>query len=175
MVTVNDPDKRALEIYEMICATSEGRPFSGNSVEELLSAVESWRNSNIAIAALKKADAAVLLSFLRQSFEWFAALRIEVSHVRTCATLAEGIILALQRAPKPLEEMTGLHCLAEFRKCTSMARFHFPFLQFVSVLTREQMTDGMRHELRKLHAQFAPSPTGKIDPQSRGFGSALQN
>jgi hypothetical protein len=44
-----------------------------------------------------------------------------------------------------------------------MARFYFPFEALLSRLTRDQITLEIRTELRKIHVQLAPSPTGKIE------------
>jgi hypothetical protein len=42
-----------------------------------------------------------------------------------------------------------LKLLSEFRRGFSMARFYFPFGQLLSLLTRDQVTDEVRTELRK--------------------------
>ncbi len=77
--------------------------------------------------------------------------------------MSEAIQMAMEKAPKPLPADVVLKLLSEFRLQFSMARLYFPFGQFLSLLTRDQVTDEIRDELRKLHVQFAPSPTGKID------------
>ena len=44
---------------------------------------------------------------------------------------------------------------------------YFPFRSFLSVLRRDQVTDEIRGELRRLHSQFAPTSRGKIDERTQ--------
>ena len=46
-------------------------------------------------------------------------------------------------------------------------QFYFPLYAFLSVLRCEQVTDEIRAKLRKLHLQYAPSPTGKIEERTQ--------
>lgn len=156
-------DKQALAIYEMICATSGGRPFSFHSVEQLQRETSAWKAKNPALSALRDSGPEIQLAFLKQSFEWLKAEAQAHRNFRVCHTMSEAIQMAMEKAPKPLPADVVLKLLSEFRQQFSMARLYFPFGQFLSLLTRDQVTDEIRDELRKLHLQFAPSPTGKID------------
>ncbi|HYY72815.1 MAG TPA: DUF4132 domain-containing protein, partial [Candidatus Bathyarchaeia archaeon] len=55
----------------------------------------------------------------------------------------------------------------------SMARLYFPFDLLLSRLTREQVTDELRKELRAIYLQLAPSPTGKIQPRAKATRAQL--
>jgi hypothetical protein len=155
--------KQALAIFEMICATSEDRPLWGTSVAQLMREMSLWKAKNPALAALRATRAGVQLAFLDQSFEWLRALTKADRNIRVCHTLPEAIQIALEVAPKPFPPELILKLLQQFRGEPSLARFYFPIGQFLLLLSREQVTEEIRAELRKLHLQFAPSPTGKID------------
>ena len=159
---MTEAEKQALAIYEMICATSGDRPLWGNSVEPLMHAMFDWKAKNPALTILCSSSPEVHLAFLRHSFEWLRA-EARDGDVRVRQTLPEAVLIALELAPKPLPPDLIVKLLSEFRQDYSMARFYFPFRQFLALLTRDQVTDEIRAELRKLHLQFAPSPTGKID------------
>jgi hypothetical protein len=162
MIAMTDAEKQALAIYEMICATSGDRPLWGDSVEQVMRAMFEWKAMNPALILLSKSSPEVHLAFLRQSFEWLEA-EVRDGDVRVRQTLPEAVLIALELAPKPLPPDLILKLLSEFRQDFSMARLYFPFTQLLALLTRDQVTDEIRAELRKLHLQFAPSPTGKID------------
>src|SRR4029077_1855267 len=81
------------------------------------------------------------------------------------STLLDAILYSLQAAPKPLPSELVLRLLTELRE-SSVMHFYFPLYQLFSVLTRDQVTDEIRAELRKLHLQYAPSPTGKMDERT---------
>ena len=160
---MTEAEKLALGIYEMICATSGDRPLSFNTVEQLKREMSDWKAKNPALIALRNSSPEVQLAFLNQSFEWLRAEARADQNIRVCQTLPEVIQIALELASKPLPPELTLKLLSEFRREFSMARFYFPFGQLLSLLTKDQVTDEIRAELRKLHLQFAPSPTGKID------------
>jgi hypothetical protein len=160
---MTEAEKLALGIYEMICATSGDRPLSFNTVEQLKREMSDWKAKNPALIALRNSSPEVQLAFLNQSFEWLRAEARADQNIRVCQTLPEVIQIALELASKPLPPELTLKLLSEFRREFSMARFYFPFSQLLSLLTKDQVTDEIRAELRKLHLQFAPSPTGKID------------
>src|SRR5271165_7239632 len=162
-LAMTEPEKQALAIYETICVTSGDRPLSFNTVEQLKREMSNWKAKNPALVALRNSLPEVQLAFLNQSFEWLRAEARADRNIRVCQTLPEAIQIALELAPQPLPPQLTLKLLSEFRREFSMAWFYFPFVQFLSLLTREQITDDIRAELRKLHLQFAPSPTGKID------------
>jgi hypothetical protein len=162
-----DPNKQALAVYEMICSTCEDRPNSGNNIDELLRRVRAWQAANPALTILRESEPAVLLAFLNQSLEWLSAQRMELIHFRISDTIHDGIMIALQKSPRPLGGDTVLRILSEFRKATAMARMYFPLHPFLALLTRDQVREEIRGELQKLHAQYAPSATGKIDERSQ--------
>lgn len=154
--------KEALEIYETICATSADRPFAFQSAEQMRRELADWCASNAGLARIRQASAEVLTTFLGQSLEWLRAESREHSNFRVTSTMVEAIQYAMQAAPKPLPSELVLTLLTELRKNT-ITRFYFPFDLLLSVITREQVTEDIRSELRQLHLQYAPSPTGKID------------
>jgi hypothetical protein len=79
--------------------------------------------------------------------------------------LVEAVQHAIQALPKPLPTELILELLTDLRKNT-ITRFYFPFDLFLSAVTRDQVTEEIRSELRQLHLQYAPSPTGKIDERT---------
>jgi hypothetical protein len=46
-----DPKKQALAIYEEICATSADRPFAFRSIEQMNREIAAWQEKNSAFAA----------------------------------------------------------------------------------------------------------------------------
>jgi hypothetical protein len=162
-----DPDTQALAIYDLMCETSGDRPFSGNSVEELYRNIATWQAANPALTVLRGSEPAVLLAFLRQSYEWLKANGDVRGNFRLCQTLTDGIDHSLSACKQPLPADLVLHIVSQYRRDHSMARFYFPFDLLLSRLTREQITDEIRGELRKIHLQLAPSPTGKIEARAK--------
>ena len=168
-----DPDKQALAIYEIICATSEDRPNSGKTLDELLKRLREWQEANPALTILKESLPAVLSAFLKQSIEWLNAQRMELIHYRICDTVHDGVVIALERCQRPLENSVVLHVLSEYRKSTGMARLYFPLQSFLALLTREQITEELRSEVQRLYVQFAPSPKGKIEKRAQAIRSRI--
>jgi hypothetical protein len=159
------PDKQALSIYETICATSADRPFSFRTVEQMHRELAAWQANNRALTDLREASQDVQTTFLSQSVEWLKAESREQSNFRVTSTLVDAILYALNAAPRPLPTNLTLKLLSELRE-NVMARYHFPFDQFLSILTLDQVTGEIRTELRRLHLQYAPSATGKIDDRT---------
>ncbi|HET6179187.1 MAG TPA: DUF4132 domain-containing protein [Candidatus Sulfotelmatobacter sp.] len=157
-----DAEKQAQTIFEQICATSSNRPSSANSVGEMLRNIANWQEQNPALIAIQKAAPEVLLAFLDHSFEWIKAESKPRGNFRVTATLVDATNFCLQAAPKPLPAEMVARSLKNLRESAS-SRYYFPFENFLSALTPEQITDEMRADLRKLHLQYAPSPTGIID------------
>ena len=163
-------EKQAVAIYETIVATSGQRPTAFRSVEQLWSEIAAWKENNPALQELGRAEPGVLLAFLGQSFDWLRAEGHLAKNYNACTTLSEGIQIALSRVPKPLPGELVLHLLAEYvGGMGSMAHMFFPIRPLISTLTRDQMTDGIRSELRKLHLRLAPSPSGKIETGTQEF------
>ena len=160
---MTNAERQALAIYEMICATSGGRPLYGYSVEQLSREMADWKARNPALAELSRAEPRVQLAFLSQSFEWLRAEALVNGNDQVCQTMWEAIELALTEAPKPLPAELVRRLLSDYcQDLASMTHIYFPFGQLLSILTRDQVTDEIRAELRKRHLHFAPSPTGKI-------------
>jgi len=167
---MTESEKQALAIYEGIAATSNHRPVAFHSVEQMLREMIAWKENNSALAALGRAEPPVLLAFLDHCFEWLRAEAHLAKGYRVCMSLSECIQIALSRAPKPLPGDLVLHLLREYVGATgSMAHMYFPIRELVSRLSREQLTDEIRSELRKLHLRLAPSPSGKIQPDAKEF------
>lgn len=159
---MTDAEKQAQSIYEMICASSGDRPVAGNSVTQLLRDIAGWKAGNPALTLLKDAGPEVRLAFLEHSFEWLKA-EARGERFRVCQTMSEAIQMAMAAVPQPFPATLVHHLLADLAQDFSMARFYYPFGPLLDSLTREQVTPEIRADLRKLHLQFAPSPTGKID------------
>jgi hypothetical protein len=160
--TTSDTEKQASGIYEQICATSGDRPSSGNNLHQMQRDIANWQANNPGLLAIRQASAQVLLSFLNNSAGWIQAETKQRGHFRTTQTLCDAIVFTLNSAPKPLPSEIVLHLLASL--CKSPTTHHYyPLELFLSVITREQVNDEIRAELRKLHLQYAPSPTGKIE------------
>lgn len=164
---MRDPHKEALAIYDLMCSTSDDRPFSGNSLPELNQKISTWQMANPALTILRESEPAVHLAFLEQSFEWLKANGDIRGNFRLCHTLSDGILLCLGACEQPLPCELLLHLVSQYRQDYSMARFYFPFDLLLSRLTRAQMTEAIRNELRKIHLQLAPSPTGKMEARAR--------
>src|SRR5579864_1067243 len=157
-----DAKKQAATIYEAICTTSADRPFAFQSAAQMHQEIAAWQANNSGLTSLRQAQPDVQIAFLSQSVEWLKAESRDYSNFRVTSTLIDAILHALAAAPKPLPTELVLKVLTELRENT-VTRYSFPFDQFLSILNRDQVTDEIRVELRKLHLQYAPSATGKID------------
>jgi hypothetical protein len=167
---MTEAEKQALAIYEMIAATSGQRPMFFQSVQQLVRETAAWKAKNPAFSELDRAEPQVLLAFLRQSFDWLRAEAHLAKNYTASMTLSEGVQIALSRAPKPLPGELVLHLLGEHcREMGSMAHIYFPIRNLISLLSRDQVTDGIRSELRKIHLRLAPSANGKIEPGTQEF------
>ena len=171
---MTEAEKQALAIYEMMGATSGQRSTSFQSIEQLRREIAAWKENDPALAELGRAEPQVLLAFLSQSFNWLRAEGHLAKNYNACNTLFEGIQIALSRAQKPLPGELVLHLLGEYcGEMGSMAHMFFPIRQLVSSLARDQMTDEIRSELRKLHLHLAPSASGKIQPGTQEFRNEI--
>ena len=157
-----DAKKQAAIIYEAICTTSADRPFSFHTAAQMHREIAAWQANNPGLTSLRQAPPDAQTAFLSQSVEWLKAESRDHSNFRVTSTLIDAIRHALTEAPKPLSTELVLKLLTELREDT-VTRYTFPFDQFLSVLRRDQVTDEIRAELRRLHLQYAPSATGKID------------
>ena len=170
---MTEAEKQAFAIYEEICATGKHRPYSANSVAEMMRKLEEWRENNAAFKALSRASAEVRLAFLSGSFEWLRAEAKDHSRFRVCPAITDAIQQVLTSVPKPLPKEVVQRLLSDYRQDFSMTRMYFPFEQFLSVLTREQITDEIRNELRRILLQFAPTPTGKVEEHTKEIRELL--
>jgi len=167
---MTESEKQALAIYETIVATSGTRPTAFQTMEQLLRETAAWKANNPALAELGRAEPPVLLAFLTQSFDWQRAEAHLAKNYNACTTLSEGIQIALQRAPKPLPAELVLSLFGEYSgSMGSMAHMFFPIRELIVSISREQVTDEIRAQLRKIHLQLAPSPNGKIEPRNQEF------
>jgi hypothetical protein len=158
-------EKEALAIYDSIRATGGDRPFAFRSAEQMRQETLAWQMSNPAFVSLRSASPEVLVSFVDQSIYWVKAESREHANFRVTATLVEAILYCLKEVPKPLPTEVTLKLLTQLRE-SAVIQFHYPFWAFLSILTRAEVTDEMRSELRRLHLQYAPSPTGKLDERT---------
>src|SRR5579864_3505743 len=170
---MTEAEKQAFALYEEVCATGKDRPYSANSVAEMMRKLEEWRENNSALTALSRASAEVQLAFLNGSFEWLRAEVKEFSRFQVCQAVTDAIRLVLTTLPKPLPTELARRLLTQYRQDFSMTRIYFPFEQFLSVLRRDQITDEMRTELRRIHLQYAPSPTGKVEEHTKEIRELL--
>jgi hypothetical protein len=160
---MTEAEKQAFALYEEICATGNDRPYSANSMAEMMRKISEWRATNSALTALGRASAEVQLAFLDHCFEWLRAEAKDHSRFRICQAVTDAVQQVLTTVPKPLPNELAQRLLSEYRQDFSMTRLYFPFQQLLSVLTPDQVTGEIRTELRRIHLQFAPSPTGKVE------------
>jgi hypothetical protein len=167
---MTEAEKQALAIYEMIAATSKHRPMFFHTAEQLQRETAAWKENNPGLAELGRAMPQVLLAFLAQSFDWVRAEAHLAQNYSACLTLSEGIQIALSRSPKPLPRDLVARLLREHcGEIGSMSHIYFPIRNLVALLSRDQVTDEIRAELRKMHLRLAPSPSGKIEEGTREF------
>jgi Ca2+-binding EF-hand superfamily protein len=135
--------------------------------------LEEWRENNAAFKALSRASAEVRLAFLSGSFEWLRAEAKDHSRFRVCPAITDALQQVLTSVPKPLPTEVVQRLLSEYRQDLSMTRMYFPFEQFLSMLTADQITDEIRSELRRIHLQFVPTPTGKVEEHNKEIRDLL--
>src|SRR5689334_1697471 len=160
---MTEAEKQAFAIYEEMCVTSHNRPFSANSVEELHRSLTAWSTANPGLAKLRQASEDVRLAFLKQSFGFLRAEAKDLENFRVIGIIDEGIQSVIFGSVKPLPTEIVHQLLSEYRQDVSMARGYFPLKEFLATIVKEQITDEIRAELRRLYVQYAPSPTGKIN------------
>jgi hypothetical protein len=173
LASMVEPDTQALTIYDLMCSTCGDRPFSGNTVDELNRKVSTWQLANPALTMLRESEPAVHLAFLKQSYEWLKANGDVRGNFRLCHTLADAIDFSLRAYLQTLPSDIVLHLISQYRQDYSMARFYFPFDFLLSRLTKDQITNEIRTELRKIHLQLAPSATGKIEERRQATRDRL--
>jgi hypothetical protein len=167
---MTESEKQAQSIYEQLVATSKTRPMRFQTMDQLQRETSAWKAANPAFIELNQAAPPVLHAFLAQCFGWLKAEAHLAKDYTACNTLAEGIQLAINRAPKPLpgelvEQLFGEY----YGSVGEMAHMFFPVRLLILSVTREQVTEKIRMHLRKLYLHLAPSPTGKIEPANQKF------
>jgi len=167
-----DAKQQALSIYETLCATSADRPFAFSSAEQMHREIAAWQANNAGLESLRRASPEVLVEFLSESVQWLKAESKEHANFRVTSTVLDAIVYSLDAVPKPLPADLTLKLLTEVRESAVM-RFYFPLYGLLSMLTRQQLTSEIRAELRKLHLQYAPSPTGKMDERTEKMRNRL--
>jgi hypothetical protein len=163
---MTDPERQALSIFDMIRTSSGDRPFGGRDFTALMRSINQWKENNPALTALTNAAPAVHLAFLARSCEWIQEISKLERAFQAQSTLLDATNIALHSSPKPLPTEIVEDLLATLRRQPAV-RYHFPFDEFLAALSPDQITDKARTELRKLHLQLAPSPTGKIQKRQQ--------
>lgn len=158
---LTDAEKQAFSIYEIILTTSADRPYFGDTLEQLQREITKWKAQNPGLKAIEEAPFEVREAFLQHCFEWFQTASKEHAF-RASSTLLDATVFVLNSLPRPLPNEIILRLLSELRK-DAWVRCYFPFPQFLRALSRDQITEEMRADLRSMHLQYAPSPSGKID------------
>jgi len=160
---MTEAELQAYSIYELICTTSADRPMAFRSIEQAQRETVMWQATNPGFHAIRNAPPEVLLAFLRNYKEWRTATDRRDDY-KLGSSLGEALHLALQAAPKPLPPDLVLQLLRSYGKGLSWMLFGFPVRQFLALLTRAEMTDEIRAELRNMLPHYAPTATGKIEP-----------
>lgn len=96
------PEKDAFAIYEQMCATSQDRPFSFNSIEEMNRKLSGWTAENPALNQLRRAPSEVRLAFLQQSIGFLSAEGKVRRNFRVVSTIFDGVQIALRMCVEPL-------------------------------------------------------------------------
>jgi len=169
---LTNAEKKAFEIYDLILTTSSDRPFSGQTVEQMRRDIANWKAQSPGLKALEQAPDEVLVAFLNHSFEWLKERTRERHRIGIASTLMDATEFALNTLPKPLPTETAARLISKLR-ADALTRYYFPFPQFLAALTREQITDDMRSDLRSLQLHYAPSPTGKIEKRDAEIRSLI--
>ena len=160
---MTEADQQAYSIYELICATSADRPMAFHSIEQAQGETAAWQAKNPALQAMRNASPEVVLAFLRNYKEWRAATDRR-DDFKMSASMGEAVQIALATAPKPLPPDLVLQLLRSYGSSLSWMLFGFPLRQFLALLTRAEITDEIRGELRRMLPHYGPTATGKVEP-----------
>ena len=159
---MTDAEHQAYLIYELVRSTSSNRPFAFQSAVQALSETAAWQATNPGLQAMRDAPAEVLLAFLRNFKEWRGTAD-RSGDFKAEASMGDALRIALERAPRPLPGDLVLQLLKSYGSGLSWMLFGFPLRQFLSLLTRDQVTDEIRAELRRMLPHYSPTATGKIE------------
>ena len=113
--------------------------------------------------AIRVASPEVLLAFLRNYKEWRGTSN-GGDDFKLDATMGDALRIAIETAPKPLPGDLVLQLLRNYGSGLSWVLFGFPLRHFLSLLTRDEMTDEIRAELRRILPHYSPTARGKIEP-----------
>ncbi len=160
---MTEAEQQAYSIYDLIWRTSADRPIAFHSVEEARRETAAWKASSAGLQAIRSASPEVLLAFLKNYKQWSSEANSD-DHKITMS-LGEAVLLALEAVPKPLPTELVLQMLGNYGSNLGWLLFSFPLRHLLSMLTREEVTDEIRAELRRMLPYYSPSPTGKIEPQ----------
>ncbi|WP_348262257.1 DUF4132 domain-containing protein [Telmatobacter sp. DSM 110680] len=103
------------------------------------------------------------MAFLQNFREWRGTTD-GGNDFRLGATMSEALQMAIDKVPKPLPGDLVLQLLRNYGSGLSWMLFGFPLRHFLSLLTRNEMTDEIRAELRRIMPHYSPTATGKIEP-----------
>ena len=160
---MTEATQQAYSIYELICNTCADRPFAFRSIEQAQSETVGWQAANPGLQAMRTAPPEVLLAFLWNYKEWRTATDRR-DDFTLGAGMGDAVQIALVMAPKPLPEDLVLELLRGYGRGLSWMMFGFPLRRFLELLTRGEMTDEIRAELRQILPHYAPTARGKIEP-----------
>ena len=160
---ITEADLQAYSIYELISSTSSDRPFAFRSIEQSKNETAEWQAANPGLQAMRKASPEVLLAFLRNFKEW-RGTSDRGDDFKLGATIGDALRIAIETAPKPLPGELVLQLLRSYGSGLSWLLFGFPLRHFLAVLTRDEMTDEIRAELRRILQHYSPTARGKIEP-----------
>ena len=159
---MTEADQQAYSIYELIRRSSADRPFAFSSLERARKGTDDWRTASPGLQAMRTASPAVMLAFLRNYKEWRGTSDRE--DFKLGAEMGDALRIAIEKAPKPLPGDLVLELLRNYGSGLSWLLFGFPLRHFLALLTREEMTDDIRAELRRILPHYSPTATGKIEP-----------
>jgi hypothetical protein len=155
-------EQQAYSICELICNTCADRPLAFRSIEQAQRETAAWQATNPGLQAMHSAPPEVLLAFLRNYKEWRTATDRR-DDFRLGASMSDAVQIALVMAPKPLPPDLVLQLLRSYGRGLSWMLFGFPLRRFLERLTRDEMTDEIRAELRRILPHYAPTARGKIE------------
>ncbi len=166
-----DAEKQAFSIYEIILTTSADRPYCGDTWEQLQRDIANWKARSHALKAIEESAFEIREAFLKHSFEWFQTAG-KGHDFLTSATLRDATVFVLNSLPRPLPTDIVAQLLSALRS-DAWARCYFPFPEFLMALTHDQITEEMQADLRSMHLQYAPSPSGKIDEHAAAIRNVI--
>ena len=160
---MTEADQQAYSIYALMSSASTDRPFAFQSIEQAQSETAAWQAANPGLQAIRNASPEVLLAFLRNYKEWRGATD-RGNDFKLGAIMSDALRIAVETAPKPLPGDLVLQLLRNYGSGLSWMLFGFPLRHFLALLTRDEITDEIRAELRRILPHYSPTARGKIEP-----------